>query len=98
MEKKFKNFMPVNAIKICIDLCETDLHRDRKIRAELFTQLCRLAKYRHVRIIWHGNDDVVRQPDKFTFVKNGRAYLFNIDGIRYDGMNARCIHDDGYFG
>ena len=100
MEKKFKNFMSDFAVEICIALCETDSCGDwitrKEVCAKLFTRLCRLAKRRHVRIIWCGNDSVC-QPDKFIFVKNGRAYICNIDGIRYDGVNARCIDIGGYF-
>ena len=101
MAKKFKNFMPKSAVQICIDLCESDLHGDwrtrEKVRSELFAQLCRLAKRYHTRALWYGNDSVC-QPDKFLFVKNGRQYLFHIDGIRYDGVNANCIDDRRYFG
>ena len=101
MDKKFKTFMPETAIQICIDLYETDLHGDWRTRketcAELFAQLCRLAKRRHVRILWDGNNRV-HQPDKFTVVKDGMEYFFNIDSIRYEGMNANCRCNGRYYG
>lgn len=101
MDKKFKNFMPKSAVQICIDLFETDLHGDWRTRkdvcSELFAQLCRLAKRYHTRVLWDGNYRV-HQPDKFTFIKNGRQYFCNIDGIRYDGVNANCVDNGRYFG
>ena len=100
MEKKFKNFMFDSAVEICIALYEADSCGDWKTRKEvcarLFARLCRLAKRRHVRIIWLGNDSI-HKPDKFIFVKNGREYICNIDGIRYDGVNANCIDNGRYF-
>lgn len=100
MNKQFKNFMPESAIQLCIDLYETCLHGDPRTRKDVcsksFTRLCRLAKRRHVRILWSGNDSVC-QPDKFTFVKDGKEYLCNIDGIRYDGVNATCACNGRYF-
>ena len=100
MDKKFKNFMPKSAVQICIDLFETDLHGDWRTRkdvcSELFARLCRLAKRYHTRVLWDGNYRV-HQPDKFTFIKNGRQYYCNIDGIRYDGVNANCIDNGRYF-
>lgn len=100
MDKKFKNFMPKSAVQICIDLFETDLYGDCRTRkdvcSELFARLCRLAKRYHTRVLWDGNYRV-HQPDKFTFIKNGRQYYCNIDGIRYDGVNANCIDNGRYF-
>ena len=100
MGKKFKNFMIEPAVKICIDLYESDSRGDwitrKKVCTELFARLCKLAKRRHVRIIWLGNDSI-HKPDKFIFVKNGREYICNIDGILYDGVNANCIDNGRYF-
>ena len=51
-----------------------------------FAQLCGIAKYKHCRIEWYGNDSVC-QPDRWLISKNGRHYTLSVDTIRYSSPN-----------
>lgn len=60
-----------------------------KMCEELFTKLCHLAKFKHCRIDWCGIGTVC-QPDKFIIYKNGKAYIFNIDGLMHTNNTVMC--------
>lgn len=61
---------------------------------EYFSAACRFAKYKHIHLMWSGQNKSCCQPDKWTILANGREYILNIDSLRYDGPNAICI-DNG---
>ena len=54
----------------------------------MFSKLCGVSKFHHVRIEWCGIGSV-RQPDKWIVYHDGMRYLLNIDALRYDGIYAR---------
>ena len=55
-----------------------------------FTKLCGIAKHRHCRIEWCGNDSVC-QPDRWLITKNGRCYTLSVDTIRYGNLQLTDI-------
>lgn len=68
-------------VELCIKMydCSND---------SMFSKLCGVSKFHHVRIEWCGVGGV-RQPDKWIVYHNGMRYLLNIDALRYDGIYAR---------
>lgn len=94
MDKTLKQLLgnkTTTFVALLLAMFEEKMHGSRTNAEEYFSDACRIAKHKHIHLKWDGKCTSVCQPDKWTILANGREYHLQIDSVRYDGPNARCV-------